>query len=129
MTDKMGIITCDMVFSRNSFIISSKWLHTILFHCFIKSKDKYMIYVVERNPLSRYCEKHRKILLSVIDLISDNVIQLQSQSDWQYFFLTNKPFLDKYIGLYLWYIYKFCYTISFINLSIYNFIIQNEKIL
>ena len=70
-----------------------------------------MIYGVERNPLSRYCEKHRKSLLSVIDLISDNVIQLQSQLDWQCFFLTNKPFLDKYIGLYLWYIYKFCYTI------------------
>ena len=40
-----------------------------------------MIHVAERNPLSRYCEKHRKTLLSVIDLISDNVIQLQSQSD------------------------------------------------
>ena len=67
---------------------------------------KYMIHVIEKNPLSRYCEKHRKILLSVIDLISDNVIQLQSQSDEQCFPFTNKPFPDKYIGLCIWYIYQ-----------------------
>ena len=83
-----------------------------------------MTYVLERNPLSRYCEKHRKSLLSVIDLISDNVIQLQSQLDWQCFFLTNKPFLDKYIGLYLWYIYKFCYTIKM--RKYYNIIDKTE---